>query len=93
MNITEDGTHELFSLPDNNYSAGIVYIAGTSLGTATAILNFADASGNLSPYENGELTLDSQNRVEHGRDAQVVLVVAGANGSTDFNVFYKGSYS
>jgi len=80
MNITADGTYKLTEGKES--SEGMVYISG-DLGAATLVLSHGGTE-----LTDGDLEVDTQYHVTHGRLNQLDLVVTSADGSTDFDVDY-----
>lgn len=87
MNITKDGNYQL--TPKNTrFSAGAVYMSG-ALGTASVVVNHL-VDGTPEPLTSGTLAIDEQYEIKHGQMAELVAVVTGSNGSTDFDINYNG---
>ncbi|NRA77122.1 MAG: hypothetical protein HRU18_02845 [Pseudoalteromonas sp.] len=63
----------------------IIYLSG-NLGSATATLQYKDELGTFVPLEDGVLLINSQNRIEPGREANLYLHVTGADGATNIAV-------
>ena len=87
MNITKNGDYQL--TPKNTrFSSGAVYLSGT-LGSATVVVNRL-VKGTPTPLTSGTLSINEQYVIDHGQMAEIIAVVTGATGSTDFDLEYNG---
>ncbi len=88
MNITKNGVYPI--TPKNHrFSSGSVFSTGTQ-GAATLKLGYKDKNGTITELTDGSITIPEQKNVQHGQLADIVLTVTNADGSTDFNVEYRG---
>lgn len=91
MNITANGTYVL-STPSHSgkgISSTIVYVSG-ALGAATGTLSYINGASNAIALTAGAVSIDEQYKIDHGVGVTPVLVVTGADGSTDIEIDLAG---
>jgi hypothetical protein len=87
MNITGNGTYSLNDEVAGN-SSSVFYVAGTQ-GPAVLQLKYF-SNGTAYPFADGLFVTGDQYEVTHGVDIDLVLVVTGADGSTNLDVIARG---
>lgn len=88
--LTTNGTHLLDSgNSGKSNGTSIVYISG-ALGTAVAVLQYLDATGNFVSLTDGTVVIDEQYTVDHGVGVNIYLDISSADGSTAIAVTVAG---
>lgn len=80
MNITQNGTYRV---NEHSGSMSAIFITGVTGGATMTLIQ------NSVALADGVLGIDSQYQVNHGAQANLYVVVAGASGTTaiSFDVF------
>lgn len=90
MRIAEDGRYKLSNSTEGfGGASSIVYVSGV-FGTASVKLVHLDEEQNEIDLEDGALLVNTQNSVDHGIGADVLVRVTGSDGATAILITVRG---